>query len=190
MTWITVQSILVKVFNAALAGVLGTGVASRIQTIQIGIRYRTHVADDVSDELPFRVAPHQARLKIDPGKIRPVNSEGRNFLVAHAKTQGHRFETRASLRQRHDARNLLSFEQAKARQAIQRVFNVRDLLGDQLELIGRNVFREHIAIAVEDQAAVGRHGFDANPVALRLFFKLLVEYDLQLHQAGDDHAEQ
>ena len=119
-----------------------------------------------------------------------MHREIRDFFVAQSKAQGHGLEARTLARQILDPGNLFDVDQLQRRQPRQRVLEIVDLFGDQLELVGRYVFGQYAALAIEDQAAIRRYRFNADAVALGLLLELLVLHDLQLDQPDHDDAEQ
>ena len=64
------------------------------------------------------------------------------------------------------------------RQPVQRVINVANLFGDQLELVGRQVLGDDPTLAVEHEATNGGHRLDANAIALSFLGEQLVVDDL------------
>jgi len=150
------------------------------------------------DSGPVRVVAYQAWPEIDAREARALNREMRHFLVRHLEVQRHRLEARAAGDQRLEAIDVGGLDQLEVRQALQRIVDVVDLFGYQLELVGRAVLGKDAALAVEDQPANRRHGLDTHPVALRPLREVLVVDDLQLHQphnhdrkeqSGDDRCE-
>jgi hypothetical protein len=60
-------------------------------------------------------------------------------------------------------------------------------LAHQFELERRTVLGEYLAVAIENQAALRRQGFDAHAVALGKFGIVVVANDLQHHEAPDEY---
>ncbi len=142
------------------------------------------------DALTVRIVANQPGLQVDAGKARPLNREIRDFLFRQADLQSHRPKPRPAASEFLDARNFLAIDQPQRSESAERVIEVFDLLGDELELIRRQVFCNDAALAIENQATYRRHRFDADPIALGFLGKQLVIDDLQLNKPRDNDAEQ
>ncbi len=87
-------------------------------------------------------------------------------------------------------RDVLAVDQCQRRETTERVVDIGDLLGNQFELIGRQVFGDHATLAIENQAANRGNRLDTHPVTLRFLGEQFVIDDLQENKAHDNHAEQ
>ena len=110
------------------------------------------------NDFAIRVVAHQARLKIDAGKSRPLNREVCDFLFRQPELERDGLEARAAAAEFLEARDVLDLDQVDRRKAIQRVVNVFDLLRNQFELVGRQVLRNDAALAIEDRPRIGGTG--------------------------------
>ena len=163
--------------SAGFAGVSGPRVVGAVEPLQVFPGQGADVADGVGDGFTQRVMAHEPGLEVDAGEARPLDREVGDFLVAQAQPQCDRLEARPALAEALQPRDLLRLDQAQLRQALESVVDVRDLLRNQLELVGRQVLGEYAALTVEDQAANRRHSLDAHPVALGLGCeRLVIEY--------------
>ncbi len=97
---------------------------------------------------------------------------------------------RRDLIRRFSRGDVLGDEQLELDQAAQRGIDVRHLLGDELELVRGQVLGEHAAVAIEDQAAIGRDRHDAHAIALRKIGVIVVPHDLQLHELAEQGEHQ
>ena len=74
-------------------------------------------------------------------------------------------------------------------QLVDRALEVGDLAGRDLQRVGGVVAREHDAVAVEDQAAVGRDRHDRDAVVLGLGVVVVVLDHLQVDEARQQQRE-
>ena len=77
---------------------------------------------------------------------------------------------------------LLGVDEPKGGQRLECRVQVRDLLAHELELVGRLIFREHLARTIQDEAAIRRDRLDARAVALRKLQVVVMAHDLQLRE--------
>ena len=189
-TDLTVQVRFVAPFDACLARVRRARVARGVESLQILCAQSAHVAHRVRHFGPIRVMANQARLEVDTREARTLDGEIRDFLVRQSELQRDGLEAGTAAAQFHIARNICGIDELQGREAMQGIVNVVDELGNEFELVGRQVFGNDAPFPVEDQPADRRRRYDAHAVALRLFGKQLVIDDLQLHQSCDDEAEQ
>ena len=64
------------------------------------------------------------------------------------------------------------------------------MLGGEFQLVGRRVLGQHGTATVDDDAAVGWHGVDANAIALRKIGVVAVLDYLQVKQTTEDGEQQ
>ena len=98
-----------------------------------------------------------------PGNSKRCTAKRADLLIRQA--QPHRHAVEAAARE-DDAPRVVEFigiDQAERGQALQRVVEIRHLLADQLQLVGGLVVGQHLAVAVEDQAAAGRDRLERAP---------------------------
>ena len=101
------------------------------------------------------VVAHESRLEIHAGKARPLDRKISDFLFGQAHFQRNRLETGTAAAELLEVFDVLGFDQVDRGKPLQRVVDVVDLLGNQLELVGRQVFRQYAPLAIENEAANG-----------------------------------
>ncbi len=122
-----------------------------------------------------------------------MHGEHTDLLVGHAQCDGYRLERAAA--QYVAARTVHVFlaQHADTDQpgqcAIQRLA-VAHLLANHFELVGGPVLGQHIAIAIQNQAAVGRDGFDAGTITFGLVGVVVVAHHLQQNQSAEQQQHQ
>ncbi len=187
-----VQLVLVGRLDAELADVVRTGVGRPIEigARLVALRDRADVADCMDCRTAERIPAPQSRADVDAGELLTSDGEAGHFLLVELKTQRYRLEAALAAQQLSDARVVLFAHEAELAQPLERRRDVRDLLGGQLQLVGRQVFRQHDAVAIEDQPAGRRHRLDADPVAAGQVGEMLVLEHLQVDQPADQQQQQ
>ena len=151
---LAVQLVLVGALDAELADQRRAGVVRDVDALLVLLADRGHVAERVHAGAAERVVARQARPDLDAGKVRAIDREAREFLLGQLQPDRHRVEAAPRLDRAPRALEVLGRQQAERRPAACSVsVEVRRLLADQLELVGRPVERERHAVAVEDQPA-------------------------------------
>ena len=168
------SSLLVALLQPGLADVVGAAVvgvdAQLLEPLLVALVDAADVADHVRGELAVRVLAEQARLDVDAGEAVAVGGEPRHLLVGEARADRQalgvaRLDAAACLKRR-----------AVARLDVDHLAELVDgaspgrctLRGEDLQRVGRVVARQHDAVAVEDQPAVGHDRHDRDAVVLGL----------------------
>ena len=105
-------------------------------------------------------------MNIDAREARALEGKFCNFYIGQPSSDRNRVESPVLTNQRLEGIDVFAVDQPEAREAVQRLIRVRNLLRCQFELITRQVFGQYCTIAVVDQAAGWRQGLHAYPVAL------------------------
>ena len=184
------QFVLVARFDAGLATLRGARVARGLDLLEIFGGQRPDVSDGVRDGLTVRVVANEPRFEIDARKTGPLDREVGDFPIRQPRVQRDRFEPRAAAARFANPRDFLRVDQAGIGEPRQRAIQIVDLLGNEFELVGREVLREHTAAPIEDQAANRRHRLDTNAIALRTLREVFVVDHLQLNEPCHDDPEQ
>jgi hypothetical protein len=82
--------------HTGLASVRCSGVAGRVESLQIRGTERTDVPDRVCDLGTMRIVANQAGLEIDAGKPRPLDCEVGDLFFSETKLQRDGFEAGAA----------------------------------------------------------------------------------------------
>ena len=117
-----------------------------------------------------------------------MHGERRKLLLGELQPDRHHVEAAPRIDRLAQAADLGRGEQPELDELLQRRIEVGRLLAGQLELVGRTVERDCLAVAVVDQPARGRHGLDADAVALRQLAEMVEAQHLQVEQAHDQGA--
>ena len=147
-----VQSSLVIPLDAGLAD----SDASRIFTAIYSPQIRRRDAGDVTQRMrrgsAIRIVTHEAFRDIHSREMMTANGEpGRLFLAQAAEPDALESSTRT-----HEFREAAAFvrvDKAKFLQRIQCRVEIRDLLGDDDQLPGRQILGQDHSVAIEDQAS-------------------------------------
>ena len=132
---------------------------------------------------------HQPGPKVHARETRPLYRKACYLLIVEAQIQCDGFEARTALAEFLQPRDIVSIDKVQPCKSRQRIVEVVDLLRNEFELVGWQVLGDYTSLAVKDEAANRRHGFDTDAVALRALGKVLVLDDLQLHESSDYQTE-
>ena len=156
------QIFFVALFEADLADVFGATVvgivAVRFKLLKLALVDAADVAHHMRKKFALRVLTEQAGVDIDTRKAIAVGGETRDFLVGEAVADRQTFEAFAFLQQLLEASTVAWRDFNHARQPIDQLFHVVDLARRDLQRIGRIIVRQHDAMPVDDDAAVGHDG--------------------------------
>ena len=124
-----------------------------------------HVRADLAE----RVVAEQPRLDLDAREAVAVDGEARDLLVGEARADRQALEVAASPRSSLlEARAVARLDVDELGELVDGALDVAHLARRDLQRVGRVVAREHDAVAVEDQAAVGHDRHDRDAVVLGL----------------------
>ena len=188
MTGVAVQLLLVGALDAELADQRRTRVIRNIDARLVLLADCAHIAERVHRAAVARVEAREARADLDPRQIGTVHGERRKLLLGELQPYRHHVEAAPRIDRLTQAADLRRGEQPELGKALQRRIEVGRLLADQLELIGRAVERDRLAVAVVDQPSRGRNGIDTDAVALRQLAEVIEAHHLQIeetHRQGD-----
>jgi hypothetical protein len=185
-----VQRVLVHAFDAELADQRGAGVGRHVDAFLVLLADRAHVAECVHADPAERVVAREPRPDLDAREVGPVHGEAREFLFRELEPDRDGLERAPCEDRAPGALEFLGREQLQLHEAAERVVEVRGLLARELELVGRAIERERLAVAVENQPARRWQRVDLDPVALRELGEVVVAHDLQPEQPREQRAEQ
>ena len=137
----------------------------------------------------MRILAEQARLDLDAREAVAVGGEARHLLVRQARADRQALGVAHFRIELAEAAAILGLHLDHLAQFLDRALHVAHLGGKDLQRVGRIVARQHHAVAVQDQAAVGRDRHDRDAVVLRLGGVGVVLHHLQLDEAREQQRE-
>ena len=177
----------VTLLNPQLADVGGAAVIARVfaffQRAFFFLVDAPDVADDMPRQLAIWVVAIQARVDLYARKLVTPGRQPRNFFIAQTVAQGNGLIVLAVLPQTVEAPAIGLTDGDDGGQRINRGRKVGNILGNQLQRIGRIIAGQHHAIAIHDRAAAGRHRHQRRTVAFSLRHIRLAAQHLQNHPA-------
>ncbi len=131
----------------------------------------------------------QARLDLHARQPVAIGRDAGDLLIGQARLERDRFGGPEFFVEPLEASAFTRRDLDDGGQLVDRALQVGDLLRVQLERVGGVVAREHDAVAVGDDAAVGRLGLDIDAVRFGQLGEVLVLDDLQIEEAAEDERE-
>src|SRR6266545_6103409 len=189
----TMQLALVGELDAHFADVVGALVVRRLvpflDALVVLVVDAADVADHVCGDLAVRVMAKQARLDLDAGKAIAVDGEARDFLVGELRAKRQALEVLRLLEQLAEALAIARLHIDDLAERFDRLVEVLHARRLDLERVRGVALRQHDAVAVGDDAAIGHNGHDRD--AVRLGERLIVAMldDLQVEEAAEQSAE-
>ena len=151
-------------------------------------------APDVTEKMRThfsqRVLPEQPRLDIHARETEAVGREFGHLLVCQARADGQAVGALGLDHQALEAYAVALPDLDDAREVIDYGLDVSHLVRGDLQRVRGVVARQHHAVAVGDEAAVGYDGHDGNAVVLRFGLVVVMLHHLQINEARQENAEQ
>jgi len=148
-----------------------------------------HVADGVREQLALRVVTHELRIDHDTGQAVAVHRQPGPLLLGEAETQGHGLVGAALVEAAAKRFQVVLVHGDEFAQGAERPLEVRHAFAHEGQDMARLVGRQQRAVAIVDEAALGRQRLQLDPVAFRLRAVGLVTGDLQV-EIAQEHEEQ
>mmetsp|Transcript_37511 Transcript_37511/g.87367 ORF Transcript_37511/g.87367 Transcript_37511/m.87367 type:complete len:447 (+) Transcript_37511:3636-4976(+) len=139
--------------------------------------------------LAERIGAEQPCLDLDAGEAEALGREARDLLVGQLGADRQRVGVLGFVEQALEAALVARLDLDDLAERLDGAVQVDDLLGVDLERVGRVVAGQHDTVAVLDQAAVGHDGHDGDAVGLRALGEAVVLDDLQPHQPRHQQPE-
>ena len=188
-----VQVLLVGALDAELADVVGALVvgrgALRLDAVHVGLVDAPDVAHRVRGDVAVGVRAEEPRLDLEAREAVAIHGEFRDLLLGEARADGQALEVLAFLLQPLEAPAVARAHLDHLGKLVDRRLDVAHLVRRDLERVGGIVGGEHLAVAVEDEAAVGHHRHHRDAIRLGERVVVLALDHLQPDEAGDQHAE-
>ena len=176
---------LAEVFGAAVIGV----VAFFFELVEFALVDAADVADDVRKEFALRILTEQARIDVDAGKAVAVGGETRDLFVGEAVADRQALEAFAFFEKFFETTAVARRDFHHRRERVDQRVDVLDLARRDFQRVGGVVVREHDAVAIDDDAAVGHDGCDRDAVGFGQRAVVLVLHHLQPEEAQEQHEE-
>ena len=188
-----VQLALVGALHAAPADVVGAAVV-RVDAflLELGLVVlvdAAHVADDVRADVAERVLAEQARLDLDALVAEAVGGELGDVFVAEARADRQALGVARLHHQPLEAGAVARRNLDQLGELVDGRLHAFHPAREDLEGVARIIARHHHAVAIGDQAAIGRDRHDRDAVVLGLGAVMLVLDHLQEEKARQQDAE-
>src|SRR6185436_11317334 len=188
-----VQLLLVRALDAELADVVGALVVGRaaqaLDALHVRVVDAADVADRVRGELALRIRAEHARLDLESGEAEAVHGETRDLLFGEPRLDRQALEVLALFLELAEAAPVARLHVDHRGELVDRAVDVGDPARRDLERVGRVVRREHLAVAVEDDAAVRDDGDHGDAVLLREGVVVLALHHLQPRKPPEQDRE-
>ncbi|CAJ0798424.1 hypothetical protein LMG18090_03708 [Ralstonia mannitolilytica] len=169
---------------------LAVGIAHVVDALQVALGDPADVADHVRGGLAQRVLAEQPRVHVHARKAEALRRETRDLLVGELAADRQAFKAAGVFHQPLEAAAVARLDVDHLRELVDRVVQrVLQLGRRDLERVGGIVARQHHAVAVHDDAAVGLDGRDGDAVVFGLGRVLLVLDLLQPEEAREQQPE-
>ena len=188
-----VQLAFVGQLDPDLADVVGALVVRRLlpagDALDIAIVDAAYVAQHMRRHVAERILAEQARLDVDAGETVAVDREARHFLVGQPGTQRQAFEVLGLVEQLAEASAIARLHVHDRGEFIDRRVEILDLRRHEFQRVTGVALRQHHAVAVGDDAAVGRDRHDRNAIRLGQRAVMLMLEHLQVHETAEQSGE-
>ena len=169
---------------------LAVGIAHVVDAVQVALGDTADVADHVRRRFAQRVLAEQPRMHVHARKAEALRRKARDFLVRQLTADRQALEAARIFHQALEATAVARLDIDHLGKLVDRVIErVLQLGRRDLQRVRRIVARQHHAVAVHDDAAVGLDGRDRNAVVFRLGRVLLVLDLLQPEEARQQQPE-
>ena len=148
-----------------------------------------HVADDMTKQIAMGIHAEQPGLHVHAGKQVAPGHEPRDFLVCQLGADRHTLEELAALAEFAEAAAIVVIDLHDLAETVDGVVDVIDARGIDLERIGGKVARQHLALAIDDGAPVGRDRHHRDPVVLGARVIVVVAHHFQIEEARRQQAQ-
>ncbi len=147
------------------------------------------VADHMRSKIAVRILAEQARLDLHAREAVAVGGEARHFLVGQARADRQALGVARFGIQLAEPAAVLGLHVHHLAQLLDGALEILYLGREDFQRVSRVVARQHHAIAVEDEAAVGRDRHDRDAVVLGFRGIGVVLHDLQLEETREQQRE-
>ena len=160
-----------------------------LDAVEVLVVDAADVADRVRGDLAVRVLAEEPRLDLDAGKAVAVDGEARDLLVGQPRAQRQALEVLRFLEQLAEALAVARLDVDDLGERVDRRVEILDPRRLDLERVGRVALREHDAVAVGDDAAIGHDRHDGDAISLGESLVVAVLDDLQVEEAREQRGE-
>src|ERR1700753_423588 len=139
---------LIRALDTLLADEGGAGIGSAIDAGQVGFADGTYIPQCMDREVCIAIGASLAGLDVQALELKPADCESRNVLIGHAQTYRHAVEGTARANRFLPLVDVFRANKVEFDEPVQRGLEVWDFLGDELELVGRLITCDHLAVTV------------------------------------------
>ena len=179
--------------DAELADVVGASVIAFViagfDNFLFALVDAADIADNVAAKLAMRVAAKQPRLDIDARKAKTLRRKACHFSVGQPRADWQRLEVFHLFAQALEALFVARRNIDHLLQRGDRFVDIGNTRRRDLQRVGRIIRRQHDAVAVKNESAIGDDRNDGGAVALCLLVQVLVAINLQISQTRGEHGE-
>ena len=186
----TMQQVFVAFFDTNLADVGGAAVIRCVEFFQRAFVDAPDVSQRMHGQLALRVVSRQARGDIHARKAMPIGREACHLHVIEVEQQRYRLEAGLALAQLFEAAAVDFADIENLLQRAEGCIHVIHLLRRDFQPVGRQVFRQHNAVTIEDKPAIGGNRLQLDTVVFRQGGEVFVRDNLQVKQAREQDQHQ
>src|SRR5262249_23893125 len=151
---------------ALLANQRGAGVGGTINMREVSFTDGAHVTQRVHAEVTVWIGPRLASLDVYSLELEAAHRESRDIFIRHAQSHGHAVECAPRADCLLQLINFFSADQIELDQSIERLLNIGNLFGNQLQLVRGLPARDNFTVSVQDEPACGRYRLCSNTISL------------------------
>ena len=185
-----VQDVLVILLHPHLANVESASIIGLIQLQDLALVDPADITQGVGKQLAMGVVAQQLGVHHHAGQAKAIHRQPRLFRLRQAKTQRHRLVGSPALELLGEIHDVAVADGKQLLQALQGRIQVGHLLADNGQHVTGTVVGQQHAVAIKDEAALGRQRLQLHPVAFGLGAVDLVFGNLQRVIAGQDDTQQ
>ena len=182
MTGLAMKHRLIAFFQPIFAHEEGTSVLSRVQAGQLLVVDASNVADHMGRQIAVGIISHHAGSNFgthQPGQ--PDRNPG-NLLLSQAQTNRYTLEPFAFCLERLKLFQIGFRQVQHGLQLAEQAGKVLDQFGSHIKAVGDKIIRQHLAISIENHAAIRRNRRNLDLVLAGQAGVLVVSCDLKVNQ--------
>ena len=188
------QIAFIALLQAGLADVIRTAIICHQITVlklaYIAIVYPPDITDHMGSIFAERIIAKQSRLDLDTRKTILLRGKAGDFDIAQVTADHQCFKIVALGELFFETPAILVGDLYQRRQIVYRGFDIRRFVRVYLQRVTGIVARQHHAIAVDDQAAVGNDRNDGDAVAFRQRLVITVAHPLEIDETHQQDRQQ
>ncbi len=188
---LAVQLVLVEFLDTGLADMVRAAVIDRVELLELLLVDSPDIAYRVREVRTLRVMPDQLRRHLDPRQAELIHGNARNLLLGQLIHDRYRLEWPAPLQHAFlEQPTLFLAELQHLDHAIEHSLPVAGAFAGDGQAETGPVVGDDPALAVEDQATIGRDRLNVDTVVLRQRRMVLELHHLQVVHPRHQHTDQ